>query len=132
MKKLLILLFFAFISFRSNAQTQGDLNDVSYKNYLKADKELNMIYKKIKTKYAKNAPFIKALRASQRIWVSFRKSEVNMKFPESDGYGSSLPMCINMFSEDFTKKRTAYLKKWLKTALDNDMCGGSLRDYENY
>jgi uncharacterized protein YecT (DUF1311 family) len=132
MKKLFFLLLLSFISFCTLAQKQGDLNEISYKEYLKADKELNVVYQKIIVKYAKNAPFIKALRESQRIWVKFRKSEINMKYPESDGYGSSLPMCISIFSEDFTKQRTNYLKKWLKTELDNDMCGGSLRSYESY
>jgi uncharacterized protein YecT (DUF1311 family) len=131
MKKFLILFFLLFLSISSYSQTQGEMNETSYKDYLKADKELNFVYKTILFRYAKNVEFIKALKESQRIWVNFRKAEINMKYPKSDGYGSSITMCVNSFAEDFTKQRTIYLKLWLKTQADNDMCGGSLRSYES-
>lgn len=127
MKKVLIILLLCLVSTYSFAQSQWDMTMESDRAYKKADKELGIVYKKILTKYAKNASFIKALGESQRLWIKFRLAEINLRFPgDGRGYGSVYPMCVNLIAEEITKKRTAELKKWLKTYEDGDVCLGSL------
>jgi uncharacterized protein YecT (DUF1311 family) len=130
MKKTLIVLLFCFCSNISYAQSQWDMTMESDREFKKADKELNVVYQKILTKYAKNIEFIKALRESERIWVKFRSAELNMRFPGTNkkDYGSVLPMCVNGLAEKITRKRIAELKQWLKPQEDGDVCTGSIGD----
>lgn len=133
MKKTLTILLLCLSSTISYAQSQWDMTMESDREYKKADKELNVVYQKILTKYAKNTEFIKALRESERLWVKFRLAELNMRFPGANkkDYGSVYPMCVNGVAEEITKKRTAELKKWLKPREDGDVCSGSLGDIES-
>jgi len=127
MKKVLFVLLLCLVSTLSYAQSQWDMTMESDREYKKADKELNAVYQKILIKYAKNTAFIKALRESERLWIKFRLAEINLRFPgDGRGYGSVYPMCVNSVAEEITKKRTAELKKWLKTYEDGDVCLGSL------
>lgn len=130
MKKALFVLLLCLASTISYAQSQWDMTMESDREFKKADKELNFVYQKILIKYAKNTEFIKALRESERLWVKFRLSELNMRFPGADKkyYGSVLPMCVNGLAEKITKKRTAELKEWLKPLKDGDVCTGSIGD----
>ena len=102
----------------------------SDREFQKADKELNVVYQKILTKYAKNTEFIKALRESERLWVKFRLAELNMRFPGmgTKDYGSVYPMYANAIAEEITKKRITQLKQWLKPKEDGDVCTGSIGD----
>ena len=128
MKKGLTILLLCLCCSFSYAQSQWDMTMESDRAFKKADKELNVVYQKILTKYAKNTEFIKALRESERLWVKFRLAEINMRFPGADkkGYGSVLPMCVNGVAEDITKKRIAELKQWLKPQMDGEVCSGSI------
>jgi uncharacterized protein YecT (DUF1311 family) len=130
MKKALTIFLFCLCSTFSYAQSQWDMTMESDRNFKKADSELNIVYKKILTKYAKNTEFIKALRESERIWVKFRSAEIIMRFPRMDTkyYGSVYPMCANSIAEEITKKRIAELKEWLKPQEDGDVCSGSIGD----
>jgi uncharacterized protein YecT (DUF1311 family) len=62
------------------------MNQQSFDSYDKADKELNNVYKKILEKYKSDTLFIKNLKISQRIWITFRDAELNMKFPDDGPY----------------------------------------------
>lgn len=130
MKKALTIFLFCLCSTFSYAQSQWDMTMESDREFKKADKELNIVYQKILTKYVKNTEFIKALRESERIWVKFRSAELNMRFPRTNkkDYGSVLPMCVNGLAEKITRKRIAELKEWLKPQEDGDVCTGSIGD----
>ena len=130
MKKVLIHLLLCLCSTISYAQSQWDMTMESDREFKKADKELNVVYQKILTKYAKNTEFIKALRESERLWVKFRLAELNMRFPGmgTKDYGSVYPMCANAIAEEITKKRITQLKQWLKPQEDGDVCTGSIGD----
>jgi uncharacterized protein YecT (DUF1311 family) len=130
MKKVLIILLLCLLSTYSYAQSQWDMTMESDRDFKKADKELNVVYQKILTKYAKNTEFIKALRESERLWVKFRSAEIIMRFPRMDTkyYGSVYPMCANVIAEEITKKRIAELKQWLKPVEDGEVCSGSIGD----
>lgn len=129
MKTIICLLAFTAISFFSHAQTQAEMNEASYKDYLKADKELKILISKLNVLYVKNQPFLKALKESQRIWLNFRNAEIKLQFPDNDGYGSIYPLCVNSLSEDITRTRIKELKKWLKRMPDGELCSGSIGEF---
>src|SRR5690554_7267289 len=104
MKKLLLLVF-GLLCFTINSQTQLDLNDQANASYKKVDKELNTVYQQIMTEYKSDTEFIKNLKATQRIWIKFRDSELLMKYPEREFgyYGSMHSMCVSR-SEEHTSE----------------------------
>ena len=133
MKIKLILLFVCVVfSQFSFAQSQSQMNNDSYISYKKVDDELGVVYQKVIKKYAKNPDFIAALRASERLWIQLRDAEIKMRFPAKDPrfeYGSVYPMCVNIYLESITKTRISYLKEWLQTSDEGDVCSGSVGAY---
>jgi uncharacterized protein YecT (DUF1311 family) len=111
------------------AQTQFEMNKEAGGNYLKADKELNLIYNKILKEYKSDTEFIKNLKASQIIWIKFRDSEMKVKFPDREVgyYGSIQPVCRYSYLEKLTKIRTNDLKVWLTGIEEGDVCSGSVK-----
>lgn len=129
MKKIAIVISL-IVSVLSFAQTQTEMNIDSYKQYLKIDKELNVVYQKILKKYSANKLFLEKLKFAQNLWIKFRDAEVEAKFPAEDKkyeYGSVFPVCYNSFMEDLTRKRILELKKWLDGYDDGDVCNGSIK-----
>ena len=124
----IILLILSFSKVES--QTQSEMNQESYISFDKADKDLNDIYKKILEKYKSDTLFIKNLKISQRIWITFRDAELNMKFPdyEPGWYGSMHPMCVNGYLKELTVNRIRTLRKWLDGRIQGDGCNGSIED----
>ena len=78
MKKLAII-FSLILSILSFAQTQTEMNIESYNQYLKVDKELNVVYNQILKKYSSDKVFLKKLKISQNLWVKFRDAEAEAK-----------------------------------------------------
>lgn len=129
MKKLAIV-FSLILSVLSFAQTQTEMNIDSYNQYLKVDKELNIVYQKVLKKYSADKLFLKKLKISQNLWVKFRDAEAEAKFPAEDKkyeYGSGFPLCYNSFLEELTQKRILDLKKWLDGYVEGDTCNGSIK-----
>lgn len=110
-------------------QTQFEMNEEFENSFKKADKELNVIYKKILSEYKSDPAFIKNLKVSQRIWITFRDAELNMKYPEREPgwYGSMQPMCVSSYLEKLTRARIKTLKEWLQGVEDGEGCGGSIK-----
>ncbi len=103
-----------------------------------SEKKLNAIYQEVLKEYAKNLPFIKNLRISQKAWLASRKADLLMKYPESDTdrcqmlWGTIYPICANDFNTDYNNQRIKYLKQWLKSEkLQHEECGGSIHDFLN-
>ena len=121
----LVLFFLCFAGF---SQTQAELNMMQYESYKKADKKLNEVYQAILKEYKSDTEFIKNLRASQRIWITFRDAEVKVKFPDrEDGYyGSIHPLCISAYLEELTLDRISILTRWINGAEEGDGCSGSI------
>lgn len=126
--KNLLLLFFLFIAPYAWAQTQADLNAAAYADYQKADDELNAVYKKILIQYKTDKTFITNLKASQRLWISFRDAELQMKYPDREPgyYGSIHPICRANYLEKLTRNRIEKLREWLTSAAEDDACAGSV------
>ena len=128
MKKIFLTILI-IISATVFAQTQTEMNIDSYNQYLKTDKELNLIYKQVLKKYSSDTLFIKKLKISQNYWIKFRDAEIEARFPEEDkqlNYGTVYPMCVNAFAEEKTKIRIKELKVWLYGEDDGNVCSGSV------
>lgn len=127
--KYILSLVFCFFCFFGFSQTQAELNMMSYDSYKKTDKKLNEVYQAILKEYKSDAEFIKNLRASQRIWITFRDAEVKVKYPDrEDGYyGSIHPLCVSLYLEELTQDRVSTLSQWIKGAEEGDGCSGSIK-----
>ncbi len=125
-----LLTFFISVIFLSGfSQTETNMNDSAAASYHKADAELNKIYKTILSEYKSDTLFIKNLKASQRIWITFRDAELKVKFPETAPgyYGSIFPMCYSGYMEQLTRERIVTLKQWTEGIEEGDVCAGSVK-----
>jgi len=107
-----------------------EMNQTENDKYTKADEELNRVYQQILIDYKNDSTFIEKLKISQRLWIKFRDSELEMKFPEPNKrlyYGSMYPMCAAGYLTELTEQRTERLKKWLEPTLDGEGCNGSIK-----
>ena len=131
MKKILICILL-FCNAMAYSQTQADMNNDARISYQKADKELNNTYQNILIEYRTDSVFIKTLKASQRIWVSFRDAELKMKYPDREPgyYGSIQPMCVSNYLEQLTRERIKTLTVWLDGIEEGDGCAGSVKAKE--
>ncbi|MEP6793679.1 MAG: lysozyme inhibitor LprI family protein [Saprospiraceae bacterium] len=126
MKSLLISLFF-LMSFTLFAQTQADMNDEAAQGFRTADSTMNVMYKKIQKVYSDDSLFLKNLKIAQRIWITFRDAELQLKYPASAGYGSIQRMCYALYQTDLTNDRIRTLQIWLDGVEEGDACAGSVR-----
>jgi uncharacterized protein YecT (DUF1311 family) len=128
-KPFLTAVLLVFIVALSFGQTQDQMNQKAHDNYQKADKELNTSYNKILKEYKKDTEFIKNIKKSQKIWISFRDAEMRVKYPNrgSGTYGSVHQMCWYNYLTKLTKKRTDEIKVWLTGVKEGEVCGGSVK-----
>jgi uncharacterized protein YecT (DUF1311 family) len=127
MKNIVLLILFSFIGFSAIAQSQSQLNldaDAAYKT---ADIELNNVYRQILEKYRNDAKFIDKLKNAQRIWISYRDAEVDLRYPPHQDFGSVYPMCVSMFLKEITEDRVGSLKLWLNGLEEGEVCQGSIK-----
>lgn len=133
MKKYLFLLFLIISKNFLFAQNQLEINQKANKDYLKTDKELNLIYQKILKDYKDDKVFIKNLKIAQKAWIQFRDAaEMKMKFPDREEgyYGSIQPLCWNNYLEFLTKERIKTLQVWLTGIDEGDACNGTVKNKE--
>nr|WP_241461398.1 lysozyme inhibitor LprI family protein [Aquimarina macrocephali] len=106
------------------------MNKDANNEYQKADIELNEVYQNILTEYKSDTIFIDRLKKTQRIWISYRDAELEMKFPvknKQTEYGSVYPMCVSYFLKELTEERIEKLKVWLIGVEEGDVCSGSVK-----
>ncbi|MDO1451774.1 lysozyme inhibitor LprI family protein [Rhodocytophaga aerolata] len=108
----LSLLGLASIFHDLSAQTQLEMNEEAYNNYKKADKELNLVYKKLLGSL--NPKEKSLLIQAQRSWIKFRDSHCDFAAEEFDG-GSIQPMVWATCLEEKTKARIEDLKASLQS-----------------
>ncbi len=127
--RILFLILFVTITVTLCGQTQAEMNKQAGDSYRKVDQTLNEIYKKILVEYKSDTAFIRNIKTSQRIWITFRDSEVKMKYPDREPgyYGSIHPICVFNYLEKLTQDRINTLKEWLDKANSGDGCGGSIK-----
>lgn len=128
-KTILYLFILIGLSTVVKAQTQAEMNAEANANYKAADTELNNLYQQILKEYKTDTEFIKNLKASQRIWITFRDAELKTKYPNRpDGeYGSIHPMCVANYLEQLTLERIATLSVWIDGIEEGDACAGSVK-----
>lgn len=114
------------------SQTQAEMNRSAHEKYKQADLELNSVYQQILTDYKEDTVFIEALRQSQRVWIKFRDTELNMKYPEREygWYGTIHPWCVSNYKTELTTYRVSTLQKWLIREPEGDACTGSINPKE--
>jgi uncharacterized protein YecT (DUF1311 family) len=129
MKKYICITLLVFICSYSFCQTQLEMNEAEHQKYLKADKELNQVYKQILSEYRSDTAFIQSLKTSQRLWVQFRDAEMKMMYPDREPsyYGSIHPMCWAIYKTELTNDRIKKLRKWLNGQEEGDSCSPSIR-----
>jgi len=105
------------------------MNQQAYASYNKADKKLNTVYQKILVKYKTDKLFVANLKKSQRIWISFRDAEMDMKYPSypNQNYGSIHPTCRAVYLTELTEMRIKTLNVWLNGIKEGDACSGSVK-----
>jgi len=129
MNRILLILFLIF-NLTCFSQSQSELNQIANIGYKKADIELNDVYKKILTEYKTDSIFIDRVKKTQRIWISYRDAELEMKFPAENKqaeYGSVYSMCASEFLKELTEERIEKLQVWLKGIEEEEICSGSVK-----
>ena len=111
------------------SQTQLKINQQANDSYKNADNELNEIYKQILNEYESDTVFIRNLKASQRIWITFRDAELKVKYPDREPgyYGSIHPECEASYLEKLTRERINTLKVWIEGIEEGNFCIGSVK-----
>ena len=129
MIRILLIAIAVLQSGLSIAQTQAEMTLDARKKLEKAEGELNRLSDQIVEEYRDDTVFIRNFRASQKLWLQFRKTELLMKYPQRDPsyYGSSFSMCVNLFLEELTRERIRKLTAWIEPDEEGDMCAGSAR-----
>ena len=127
--KTLITILTLILTLNSFSQTQAEMNQEAYDLFNKADKELNQVYNNILSEYKSDSIFVESLKKSQRIWIKFRDSELEMKYPnyKAPYYGSAHPMCRAFYLKELTEERTEKLRVWLIGLKEGDVCSGSIK-----
>jgi uncharacterized protein YecT (DUF1311 family) len=127
--RIILTFLLCLISFAGQSQTQAEMNQEARLSYRKTDKELNDLYQRILVEYQADTIFIRNLKASQRIWITFRDAELKVKYPEREPgyYGSIHPVCIANYLEQLTRERIKALEIWGEGLEEGDACNGSVR-----
>lgn len=108
----------------ANAQTQADMNQCSYLDFEKADKELNAVYKQaMKSAEAADVQAadmgdyyvgaVKALKKAQRAWIDYRDGNCDGMGYEAVG-GSMQPMLISGCQARMTEARSKELRELIE------------------
>jgi uncharacterized protein YecT (DUF1311 family) len=129
MNRTILILFLSF-NLTCFSQTQAEINKEANSKFEKADDELHDVYQKILTEYKSDTIFIDRLKKTQKIWISYRDAELEMKFPAKNKqieYGNVYPMCVSLFLKKLTYERTENLKVWLNGIQEGDICSGSIK-----
>jgi len=125
MMKRLTLFGFLFAVGLSSAGVSADTEP----SCVKADAELNRVYKKILKTYKDDPLFLKKLKVAQRAWIKFRDGHMDSVYPADDKreYGSIYGECSCNDEAQVTQARVKQLKVWLKGIPEGDGCSGSVK-----
>jgi uncharacterized protein YecT (DUF1311 family) len=99
----------------TNPEAQQELNYCSYQDFLKADKQLNAVYRKavasqvatdkyLAENYPKNVGAVKALKKAQRAWIDYRDGHCDGVGLDVQG-GSIQPLVVNTCLTEITRNR---------------------------
>ena len=93
--------------------TQFDLNVCSFRDYLRADTELNISWGAIKQRLAGGRKDYATMLAGQKAWLAYRDKQCQFWGDWYEG-GSIAPLVVNSCLTDITKVRSKELGQQLK------------------
>lgn len=101
---------------------QMEMNQCAYEDFQQADKELNQVYQKVRKKNQNDQLFLKNLKTSQRLWLKFLDTELNVIYSCPEGnqricFGSMFPLLYNASKTQLTQDRTTQLKRYLNDSV---------------
>lgn len=115
------------------ATSQYALDQCAGSHSQTANDKLAYVYDKLLKEYANHPAFLKALKASQKAWLAYKKAQIKMMYPHEDDddanayYGSVFPMCREQYDAYLTKARVTQLMQWIKGTPEGDSCSGSMK-----
>ena len=117
--------------------SQAEMNNIEGENLQRAEKRLNTILDSINILYSKDEVFysekqktlfFKNLNYSQKSWLSYFETMVEIKFPKDDEFaGSSTGMSIAQYKNELIDKRIIDLNPWLIGTPQGDVGSGTIR-----
>src|SRR6185503_17878758 len=93
-------------------ETQADMNVCSYRDYLRADIELNRTWDAVTKRVGKNARVFRTLLDGQRAWLTYRDKQCEVWAKWYEG-GTIAALMVNTCLTDITKFRTKELSQLL-------------------
>lgn len=105
------IFFLGFLTLEVHAQTQIEMNEQAYNVFMKADKELNAVYKQVMSVLSEAEKA--TLKSAQKKWIKMKEASCEKESREYEG-GSMAPMIFHNCLEEKTKKRTKELRAMLK------------------
>ena len=112
------------------SQSQAEMNAEATAAYKTANNELRDVFQQILLTYKSDTIFIQQLKKSQNLWVAFRESELDLRFPapnKSAEYGSMYSFCSATLLTKIIQQRTKNLRIWLDGIPEGDVCSGSVK-----
>jgi hypothetical protein len=100
-------------------------------DYKELDQFLDSLVIRIEKKYANDSLFLTKLRASQKDWIAFKESQLELKFPHPDKkskYGENYRMCVCLELIQLLSARIKQLTPW-ETGIvgdEDEVCPGSI------
>lgn len=92
---------------------QMTMNICANESYMKADAELNSLYKQITERLKGDADTLKLLITAEKAWLAFRDAECTFAASRV-AQGTVYPMIMSDCKEGVTSKRIDVLKSYLK------------------
>ncbi|CAA6818015.1 MAG: Unknown protein [uncultured Sulfurovum sp.] len=101
--------------------TQLEMNKCAHDDFLKADKELNQVYKALRKVKKEDKLFLKNLKKAQRAWLAYRDADLDAQFTCEGGdlrscFGSMYGLLLNGSKAELTLQRVKILKEQLSEA----------------
>jgi hypothetical protein len=127
-KLVLILIFIILAGF---SQDNTELTKTICEDCKELEQFLDSLLAKIEKKYAKDSLFLSKLKASQKDWLTFKESHLELKFPHPDKkskYGENYRMCVCLELIQLLSARIKQLTPW-ETGMvsdDDEVCPGSI------
>jgi len=92
----------------AQAQTQAEMDNMAYHDFLKADKKLNVVYQQLTKKYSDSDSAVTKgkIVAAERAWIKYRDLEGDMEASIGGEGGSIYPTIYEMTRQDVTEERT--------------------------
>ena len=112
-KKIITATISLFITGFCFAQSQLEMNQQAYTDYLKADAEMAKSYKKVQ-KVTTTTKEKKLLLDAQRAWIKFKEAHCKSAVEVYKG-GSIQPLVYSTCLKQLTEERTKHLNEYLKT-----------------